>query len=94
MSDDYEKLEKLLDEGNVVVCFVNYEYRTGGRDILYRDVAKVHRNDYQPFSKNYGYIVEARGIVYGSWNRNMKELRDKTFADECERLKLQFIDFV
>ena len=93
MSDNYEKLEKLLDDGNVVICFVNYEYRTGGRDILYRDVAKARNNDYQIFSQNYGYIIEARGIVYGSWDRNMFKLRGKKFSDECERLGLQFIDF-
>ena len=94
MSDDYERLEKLLDDGNVIVCFVNYEYRTGGKDILYRDVAKVHANDYRPMSMNYGYVIEARGIVYGSWDGNMYKLRGRTFADECERLGLQFIDLV
>lgn len=92
MSDDYERLVGLLDSGNVVVCFVNYLYRTGSKEIMYRDVAKVHANDYRPMSMNYGYIIEARGIVYGSWDRNMQKLRGRTFADECNRLGLQFID--
>ena len=92
MSADYERLEKLLDEGNVVICFVDYNYRTGGKDILYRDVAKVHANDFRPMSQNYGYVIESRGIVYGSWDRNMQKLRGKTFGDECTRLRLEYID--
>lgn len=92
MSADYERLMKLLDEGNVVVCFVNYEYRVGEKSILYRDVAKVHANDYRPISNNYGYVIEARGIVYGSWDVNMQKLRGKRFEDECTRLGLEFID--
>lgn len=93
MSADYDKLVKLLDEGKVVVCFVNYEYRVGEKAILYRDVAKVHANDYRPISPNYGYVIEARGIVYGSWDVNMQKLRGRKFEDECNRLKLEFIDF-
>lgn len=92
MSDDFVKLARLLDEGNVVVCFVNYIYDTGTRKILYRDVAKVHSNNYPQMSKNYGYIIESRGCVYGQWDKNMLELRKWTFRDECERLNLQYID--
>lgn len=94
MSDDYGKLTRLLDDGNVVVCFVNYLYDMGGRRIMYRDVAKAKSNDYNPMSPNYGYVVEARGIVYLSWDRRMKELRGVTFEDMCEDLKLEFIDVV
>lgn len=94
MSDDYEKLIKLLDEGNVVVCFVNYLYDTGGRKIVFRDVAKAKSNDYNPNSPNYGYVVEARGIVYLNWDRRMKELRDVSFAKMCENINLQYIDVV
>lgn len=94
MSDDYEKLIKLLDDGNVVVCFVNYPYDTGGRKIMFRDVAKVKSNDYNPNSMNYGYVVEARGIIYLSWDRRMKELRDVSFETMCEDLKLEYIDVV
>ena len=92
MSDDYDKLRKLLDEGNVVVCFVDYLFDTGGRRITYRDVAKVKSNDYNPNSKNYGYVVEARGIVYMNWDRRMTELRGVTFKGLCEDINLQFID--
>ena len=95
MSADYEKLKKLLDDGNVVVCFVNYLYDMGaGRKITYRDVAKVKSNDYNPNSKNYGYVVEARGIVYMDWDRNKGELRHVTFEELCEELNLQYIDYV
>ena len=94
MSDDYEKLIKLLDEGNVVVCFVNYLYDTGGRKIVFRDVAKAKSNDYNHNSPNYGYVVEARGIVYLNWDRRMKELRDVSFAKMCENINLQYIDVV
>lgn len=94
MSDDYEKLRRLLDDGNVVVCFVDYVYDTGGRKITYRDVAKAKSNDYSPASANYGYVVEARGIIYISWDANMKRLRDITFEQMCGDLRLEFIDVV
>ena len=92
MSEDYEKLRKLLDGGNVVVCFVNYLYDMGGRKIMFRDVAKVKSNDYNPNSLNYGYVVEARGIVYMQWDGNMKKLRGVTFEALCEEIGLQFVD--
>ena len=92
MSEDYDKLKRLLDEGNVVVCFVNYEYRTGDMKIIFRDVAKVKSNDYNQNSMNYGYVVEARGIRYMEWDRRMPDLRHVTFEDMCKELKLQFID--
>ena len=94
MSSDYDKLRRLLDDNNVVVCFVNYVYDTGGRKITYRDVAKAKSNDYNPNSLNYGYVVEARGIVYMNWDRRMKDLRDIDFETMCEDLKLEFIDVV
>lgn len=92
MSDDYGHLAELLDAGNMVVCFIDYEYRTGDRTIVFRDVAKARSNDYAPSSHNYGYTVEARGIVYLSWDRRMLELRGVTFAGMCEELRLQFIE--
>ncbi len=94
MSDDYDKLMKLLDTGNVVVCFVDYVYDTGGKKTLYRDVAKVHSNNYSQISANYGYIVEARGIVYASWDRRMEKLRGVTFEGMCDDVNLQFIDIL
>ena len=94
MSSDYDKLRRLLDDGNVVVCFVNYIYDTGERKITYRDVAKAKSNDYNPNSPNYGYVVESRGIVYLNWDRRMKELRDIDFDTMCEDLKLEFVDVV
>ena len=92
MSDDYERLRRLLDDGNVVVCFVNYIYDMGGRKITFRDVAKVKSNDYSPSSRNYGYIVEARGIRYLEWDCRMKELRGIDFDTLCEEIGLQYID--
>lgn len=94
MSSDYDKLRRLLDDGNVVVCFVNYIYDTGERKITYRDVAKAKSNDYNPNSPNYGYVVESRGIVYLNWDRRMKDLRDIDFDTMCEDLKLEFVDVV
>jgi len=94
MSSDYEKLRKLLDDNYVVVCFVDYVYDTGGRKITYRDVAKAKSKDFRPVSGSYGYVVESRGIVYLDWDRRMKELRDVSFEQMCEELRLEFIDFV
>lgn len=91
MSADYGKLRELLDNGNVLVCFVDYEYRMGENKILFRDVAKAKSNDYNPISKNYGYVVEARGIRYLEWDGRMAELRHVTFEQMCEDLRLEYI---
>ena len=93
MSDDYQKLMKLLDEGYVIVCYVDYDYDTGGRREIHRDVAKakIKSERYNYNSPNYGYVVEARGIRYLDWDKRMLKV-DKTFESECERLRLQFID--
>ena len=94
MSSNYDKLRKLLDDGYVVVCFVSYVYDTGGRKITYRDVAKAKSKDFRPVSGSYGYVVEARGIVYMDWDRRMLELRGVSFEQMCEEIGLEFIDFV
>lgn len=94
MSDNYDRLVELLDKGFVVACFVDYVYDTGSRKILYRDIAKVKANDRPKGSKGYGYVIEARGIIYGSWDRRGLELRGVTFRNECERLNLLYIDKV
>lgn len=92
MSDDYGRLMSLLDDGNVVVCFVNYVYDTGAKKITYRDVAKAKSNEQGIGSKSYGYVVEARGIRYLEWDRRMVGLRGVTFEQMCEDLNLQFIE--
>lgn len=93
MSSDYGKLQKLLDEGFVVACFVNYIFDTGEKKILYRDIAKVRNNGKRIFSGDYGYVVECRGKVYTTWDKNMERLRKITFEEEFEKLRLEFIDF-
>ena len=92
MSSDYGRLRRLMDDGFVVVCFVDYVFDTGGRRMVFRDVAKAKANDYNPNSKNYGYLLEARGIVYLSWDKRMSELRGVTFEGLCEDINVQFID--
>ena len=64
-----------------------------GRKIVFRDVAKAKSNDNRPDSDGYGYVVEARGIVYLSWDRRMKKLRDVSFEKMCDDIKLQYIDY-
>lgn len=92
MSNDYAKLQKLLDEGNVVACYVNFLFDTGEKKIIYRDIAKARNNGKRLFSGDYGYIVECRGKLYISWDKNMERLRKITFDEECEKLRLEFID--
>ena len=92
MSRDYGKLRDLLDRGIVAVCFVDYVYDTGARKTVFRDVAKAKSNDQNPNGRSYGYVVEARGIVYISWDRRMQELRGVRFEELCEELNLEFID--
>ena len=91
MSSDYGELRNLLDKGYVVVCYVNYLYRTGERTVVFRDVAKAKSNDRNPNTQGYGYTVEARGIIYLSWDRSMETLRGMTFEQMCEDLKLEWI---
>lgn len=96
LSEDYDRLTELLDKGYVVICFVDYIFDTGAKKQVFRDVAKVKvKSDRYSFSSpNYGYVVEARGIRYVDWDRRMQQLQGKTFVSECERLRLQFIDFL
>ena len=92
MSRDYDKLRKLLDDGYVVVCYVDYKYCTGERTITFRDIAKAKSNDANPNTENYGYSVSARGIVYIDWKRSTKALRHVSFEELCDELNLEFID--
>ena len=93
MSRDYEKLQELLDAGNVVACYVDYLYDMGGRKVMFRDICKARAKEKSPYSIDYGYVIESRGIVYSDWDRNFEKLRHVSFADECERMRLEFIDF-
>lgn len=93
MSDDYDKLMELLDQGNVVACYVDYTVDYGSEKKVFRDIAKAKKKErYNITSPNYGYVVEARGIRYIDWDRNREKLQFVTFKDECERNNLQFIE--
>lgn len=93
MCEDYDRLIELLDGGNVVVCYVDYVYDSGEKKTVYRDVAKAKATErYRQGTPNYGYIVEARGIRYIEWDNRKESLRGITFKNECEKLRLQFIE--
>ena len=93
MKDDYDHLIALLEQGNVVVCYVDYIYDTGEKKTVYRDVAKAKVTEKYPIgSPNHGFVVEARGIRYIDWNKRKQELRHVTFQEEGAKLRLQYIE--
>lgn len=94
MSEDYDRLAELLDDGKVVVCYVDFVFDTGESRKVFRDVAKAKKRSERHVigSPYYGYVVEARGIRYIDYENKQEQMRGVTFKSECERLRLQYID--
>lgn len=88
VSKDYKRLKQLLDGGNKVVCFVNFDWSRKG-DIV-TDIARakcVGSGEYKEYS------ISARGIgyfsVYPSWYSDFSD--DKLYRG-FEYYNVQFID--
>lgn len=88
-SEDYPRLKELLDSGEIIVCFIDYDFGIKST-IRCRDIAKAKKISK---GENTEYGIYARGVgycsVYPFWN-------DK-FTDEClynhwKRANVQFID--
>lgn len=86
-SRDYPRLKQLLDEGNVIACFVDYNFSD---NIKCRDIACAKKLG---CGENVEYSVGVRGIGYSSvypcWN---KRFTDQWLYDHWEYLNLEFID--
>ena len=83
-SRDYNRLFDKISKGEIVPCFVDYEWRDGTPP--FRDIAKVQRR------KENSIMVGARGIQYGGVDDFALDGRTelKAFTDECERMNLEY----
>lgn len=89
VSKDYKRLKQLLDEGNKIVCFVDYAFNLA-RDMVTTDIAIAECRGigeymrYSVFSRGFSYIT-----IYPSlFDDFSDEKLYKTF--ECDNV--QFID--
>ncbi len=83
-SRDYNRLFDKISKGEIVPCFVDYDWRDGTPP--FRDIAKVQRR------KKNSIMVGARGIQYGGVYEFALDGRTelKAFTDECERMNLEY----
>lgn len=83
-SKDYNRLFDKISKGEIVPCFVDYDWRDGTPP--FRDIAKVQRR------KENSIMVGARGIQYGGVDDFALDGRTelKAFTDECERMNLEY----
>lgn len=88
VSKDYKRLKQLLDEGNKIVCFIDFDCSRNGDIVTDIACAKcVGSGEYKE------YYIYARGIgyfsVYPSWYSDFSA--DKLYS-EFECYNVQFID--
>lgn len=81
ISNDYEKLYDLVNNGHRIVCFINYSEKS-----LFRDTA-VYRGIHK-YSKT--WELTARGISYTQFDPITDSKID--FIKDCQRMKLDYID--
>ena len=88
ISKDYKRLKQLLDQGDKVVCFVNFDWYRKGDIVTDIALARVIGS-----GENIEYIISCRGLIYIS----IRPLWFSDFSDEklykvFERDNVQFID--
>ena len=84
-SKDYTHLKELLDNGQQVVCFV--EWVAPSKNV-FTDICKACV--LSPNSPEYRhYSFSARGIGYGDY---WPQIDDWSFEEHCESLKLEYIE--
>lgn len=85
LSKDYDLLYKLLCDGHVIACFVDFAYR--GDPKRYRDICKAKR------WHEYEMQFQSRGMTYGSVDRWQKDKGSEKdlMIEECKRMNLEFI---
>lgn len=83
-SKDYSRLFDKISKGEIVPCFVDYDWRDGTP--ASRDIAKVQRH------KENSIMVGVRGMQYGGVDEFALDGRTelKAFTDECERMNLEY----
>jgi len=89
LSKDYEELYRLICEGHIIVCFIDYKFSTQDEDEKpYRDVCKVEKS-VQWKRIEFG----VRGICYGGiYDFMLKEHTEwKWFESLCKNMKVEYI---
>ena len=87
LSQDYEKLHKLINEGFIAAGFVDYKYPNDEK--IYRDICKIEKHCENRI------IIGSRGFGYGGvWpfevtiTNNEKDI----FIRSCKSINLGWID--
>lgn len=81
-SRDYDRLQALLDAGQVIVCIVDYHSRSG---FVTRDICRGRKAGE---GHDIRYSFGARGIGYGEVWPDL----DDDFTRVCQCCNLEFID--
>lgn len=88
VSKDYKRLKQLLDQGDKVVCFVNFNWDMKGDIVTDIALAKCVGS-----GENIQYCISCRGIsyisVYPLW---YSDFSDEKLYDVFEHDNVQFID--
>lgn len=84
VSKDYTRLYAKISKGDIVPCFVDYNWRDGTPP--FRDIASVKMRTDKTI------MIGARGIQYGGVDQWHLETKSpiKAFTDECERMNLEY----
>ena len=79
-SNDYVRLKGLLDQGNDVICFSDYDRGDGS---LGRAVCMAYKEDEK-------YSVRSLGVEYLYYYPGMK--RFKSFEEACANNNIEFLE--
>lgn len=88
VSKDYKRLKQLLNKGNSVVCFVDFDWNRKGDIVTDIALAKFIGS-----GENIEYIISCRGIayisIYPSW---YSDFTDEKLYKMFESDNVRFID--
>lgn len=88
VSKDYKRLKQLLDKGEKVVCFVDFDWNRKGNIVTDIAIARFVGS-----GENREYIISCRGIAYISiyplW---YSDFSDEKLYGVFEQDNVQFID--
>lgn len=91
LSKDYKRLKELVDDGYIVVCFVDYSYTIDDMKRTRRDICALHHMCYDNYPKGEEYSFGGRGYCYGNLYPNDSVWKE-SFEEFCQGLNVEFID--
>lgn len=89
LSTDYDRLYELIQEGQEVVCWIDYTFDFENEIRIYRDTcsAKKHPNVTMFQSRGYGYICINR------WDYEDLKMSELEYLKKiCEKKNVEFFD--